>query len=307
MGCGAGTAYKEAAPCATETACQVAGDETTTTIDGSKPVSSTEDAMDLTLESVVSPAPEGPSNPSESLACNVCTAPVRILLVRHAQSACTNGGQVLDPSLSNLGTQQAQRLSSWLTHELRNAAPSGIRVVSSPMRRCLMTILPAIKSLGLPREACICHGLSYEQACLEANGSRQSDVEAEMPFSCVDFGQSGWEDRDVSSSETSHEFLLRVRRFIAWLQKHAFDFQPLADSDNMKELVLVLCMHETVMDLIVRIVVDGEDIREYDGKAKYKVKNSYTTELMRNGLGQIGVVRHNSGEHMRFAVPPMIA
>lgn len=235
--------------------------------------------------------------------------PLRILLIRHAAHKGSSGGAVPDPELSTLGEQQAQRLGAWLEHELREVSPDGVLFVSSPMRRCLATLRPAVGRLGLPRECYICHGAAYDLACagMEVAGSLQLDVENEFPVSCVGFGTNGWDYRGSSPKETEEEFLARVRRLVSWLEQEAFRFPASRGSLGDKSPVLLLCMHEAILDLIIRILVDGEaHLQNYDGKVRHPIKNSFTTEVVRSENGVLALVRENSSEHMRFAVPTLM-
>lgn len=238
--------------------------------------------------------------------------PLRILLIRHAAYKGSSGGAVPDPGLSLLGEQQAQRLSAWLEHELHDVSPDGVFVVSSPMRRCLATMRPVVERLGLPREYYICHGAAYDVACagMEMPGSSQSDVDSEFPVSCIGFGASGWDYRGSSPKETEPEFLARVRRLVSWLEHEAFRFPASRRSwsgRGDKSPVLLLCMHEAVLDLIIRILVDHEaPLHHYDGKIRHPIKNSFITEVVRSEDGALSLVRENSSEHMRFAVPTLM-
>jgi len=263
-----------------------------------------EDPMDLTLESVCGPTivPLGTTVGSPA----PYNQPLRILLIRHALSKGSGGGMVTDPELSNLGVQQAQRLGAWLRHELEDSFPM---FVSSPMRRCIHTVMPAVTFMGLPKESFVCHGAAYELACAgtELDSSNQQDLEAEFSVRCVGFKANGWDYQGNSLVETEAELIYRVRRLIWWLEKDAFNFPILLGRPDVENPVLVLCMHETILDLIVRILVDAEPILEYDGKVKNKMKNSFITELSRSTSGNLTVTRSDSGEHMRFAVQPLMA
>jgi len=52
-----------------------------------------------------------------------------------------------DPGLSDVGTEQAERLSQYLNTHLLHQASHPVNFVVSPMRRTLMTIVPTIKKL----------------------------------------------------------------------------------------------------------------------------------------------------------------
>ncbi len=52
-----------------------------------------------------------------------------------------------DPGLSDLGKRQAQRLSEWLMPHLWHQASHPVRIITSPMRRTLETIIPTLRGL----------------------------------------------------------------------------------------------------------------------------------------------------------------
>ncbi len=72
---------------------------------------------------------------------------MELLLVRHAEPIRIgpeeSGGQAVDPELTPLGLEQAERLGSWLTGEPVH------HVVSSPLRRALETAQPVAEAHGL--------------------------------------------------------------------------------------------------------------------------------------------------------------
>mmetsp|Transcript_119593 Transcript_119593/g.338502 ORF Transcript_119593/g.338502 Transcript_119593/m.338502 type:complete len:337 (+) Transcript_119593:84-1094(+) len=278
---------------------------------------SKERSMDLTLESVSGPLERecslesvGPASASGSPA--TWKYPLRVLLVRHAQSGKKEssnflGGKASDPELSNIGSEQAQRLAAWLGEELREVAPQGVLVVTSPMRKCLLTILPAVRALELPRESCICHGGAYELGCAGTAipGSSSRQIEEEFACRCTGFGPIGWGYQGDSPTETESDMVLRVRRLVAWLQDTAA--LELQAKEGVADRVLLLCMHETILDLIVRVLVDGDVAFNVNGEIKHKLKNSFITELLWSATGDVLIVKANRGDHLRFAVQPLIA
>jgi probable phosphoglycerate mutase len=75
---------------------------------------------------------------------------MELLLIRHAEPVRVGpgegGGGPVDPELTPLGVEQAQRLAEWL-------APDGVdRVLSSPLRRAVETASPLATTLGLEPE-----------------------------------------------------------------------------------------------------------------------------------------------------------
>mmetsp|Transcript_54363 Transcript_54363/g.100400 ORF Transcript_54363/g.100400 Transcript_54363/m.100400 type:complete len:363 (-) Transcript_54363:89-1177(-) len=241
---------------------------------------------------------------------------VKVLLIRHAQSSRksssdTDGFNVtgaVDLGLSNLGHEQAARLGQWLAHELRRLVPDNLLVVSSPMRQCLLTMLPAIEALRLPRDICVCHGSAYEFGHAGVDvpaGATATEIEEEWPFRCVEFGSSGWDYRGVSPVETGPELLLRMRRLGSWFAEVAIP--ELLQRKGRETPVLVACMHETLLDLLIRMLVDGEKPWDYSREIKYRIQNSYVAELSWSGDGTVRLVRKSSGDHLRFAVQSLIS
>jgi broad specificity phosphatase PhoE len=104
----------------------------------------------------------------------------RLLLVRHAQSANNVGSdearerflgdperilaesertRVPDPELSAAGFEQAELLANALAPMLRG---DRTLLVSSPMRRALLTAAPLAARAGLERERFLCQGDLFE-------------------------------------------------------------------------------------------------------------------------------------------------
>ena len=52
-----------------------------------------------------------------------------------------------DPGISSRGREQAEKLKEYLLPHLNNQASHPVRVITSPMRRTLETILPTLKAL----------------------------------------------------------------------------------------------------------------------------------------------------------------
>lgn len=235
---------------------------------------------------------------------------IRILLIRHAQSGNKEAwvaadGAALDPPISRLGTDQAKRLGTQLGHELSGLPPGGVVVVSSPMRRCLLTIMPTVQALKLPREDCICHGAAFEHGCagVSAPGSTSAELEKEFPFRCEGFGRTGWDYQGDSPKETDTETQQRMARFAAWCRKEAL---PMLQSRcSLGRRYLILCMHQTVMDLLLQILVDGTDEHWTYGTVKYKFRNTGVTELSVSADGAMSIIRQNDGSHLM--VQPMLS
>jgi broad specificity phosphatase PhoE len=84
-----------------------------------------------------------------------------ILFVRHGNAlrpSERSPEQEQDPPLSDLGSQQAANLVNVLTPHIE-ATTGQIKVMSSPMLRCLHTISPTLSALQLP---VLVHGEFFE-------------------------------------------------------------------------------------------------------------------------------------------------
>ncbi len=75
---------------------------------------------------------------------------MELLLIRHAEPVRVGpgetGGLPVDPSLTPLGVEQADRLATWFAHERLD------RVLSSPLRRAVETAAPLAAAHGVEPE-----------------------------------------------------------------------------------------------------------------------------------------------------------
>merc|ERR1711933_640605 len=98
-------------------------------------------------------------------------------------------------------------------------------VVSSPMRRCLQTMVPAIRRLGLDSDHCLCHGGAFEFGCagLDYMGSTPGDITYEFPqFRPVGVGAGGaWDYQGCNAKEIEEESRARGARLAEWLRVDA--------------------------------------------------------------------------------------
>jgi 2,3-bisphosphoglycerate-dependent phosphoglycerate mutase len=178
----------------------------------------------------------------------------RLLLVRHAQSANNVGSdearelfagdaeriqvesertRVPDPELSEAGRKQAELLADGLAPMLRG---DRTLLVSSPMRRALLTAAPLAARAGLDRDRFVCRGDLFEVGgCYYGDAARPStnaaQIEAEFPVRCREIGADGWY-AGRTGPETSSEARERIDRVIAWIE------HTLASDEH--ELVVVM-------------------------------------------------------------------
>jgi phosphohistidine phosphatase len=69
-----------------------------------------------------------------------------LILWRHAEAEEQgDGGDDLARVLTPLGEKQAARMAAWLAAQL----PKGTRILCSPARRCVQTVLPLARDYGL--------------------------------------------------------------------------------------------------------------------------------------------------------------
>mmetsp|Transcript_93742 Transcript_93742/g.292096 ORF Transcript_93742/g.292096 Transcript_93742/m.292096 type:complete len:354 (+) Transcript_93742:162-1223(+) len=232
---------------------------------------------------------------------------VRLLLVRHAQSAnkCREAGQRAssDPELSDLGYDQAQALGRHLQEQLRGKAKAGrLRVVSSPMRRCLLTIRPAVRLLELPPEACLCHGACYEYGCAgrSSRGSTAAEIARYFPeFSAVGFdAQGGWDYAGERDKENEPECRERAARFIQWLWRQAEAEWEAAERGGDGPSTIVLTTHQTVQDLLCHLLVYGSADKWSYGDITNKLQNACITELFLHATGRATFGVKNEGTHL---------
>mmetsp|Transcript_119435 Transcript_119435/g.337959 ORF Transcript_119435/g.337959 Transcript_119435/m.337959 type:complete len:353 (-) Transcript_119435:71-1129(-) len=234
---------------------------------------------------------------------------VRLVVVRHARSENKDRGDSEaspDPGLTEHGHAQAEALGSRLADELGGA--SGVVVVSSPAKRCLLTIKPALGLLRLPRGSCICHGAGYEfrGAGLDFPGTSFRDISREFPdFAPAGFGHAGgWDYRGDSPKETEDEARERALHFLDWLTQDAVASARSklckAPEGARKELAtLVLVTHQTFMDLLVQVLVRGTAALWEYGVPQYRLQNAGITEiyLKADGSARVGYVE-NDGQHL---------
>jgi 2,3-bisphosphoglycerate-dependent phosphoglycerate mutase len=164
----------------------------------------------------------------------------RLLLVRHAQSANNVSSdearerylgdaerihaesertRVPDPELSKAGFEQAELLAHALAPMLRG---DRTLLVSSPMRRALLTAAPMAARAGLERERFLCQGDLYEiGGCYYGDAAHPTttaaQLEAEFPVRCRGIGPDGWYV-GRTGAESSDEARERVDRIITWIE-----------------------------------------------------------------------------------------
>lgn len=228
--------------------------------------------------------------------------PIRLLLVRHAQSAnkalAPGHRASANPGLTELGEEQAAALGARLAREFGPRGPrrsSSLLIVSSPMRRCLLTILPTMQQLKLNRDSCLCHGGCYEFGCAGKGyrGSTSEDIAYEFPeFTPVAFSDDGkWDYRGNCEKESEAECRARAARIVDWLRVEGASMLQARSSGGASGDTIILCMHQTIADLLCHLLLDGSCAGWAYGELKHSLRNSSFSELFlhANGRATYGV------------------
>jgi len=211
--------------------------------------------------------------------------PLRLLLVRHAQSAnkARRVGQPADadPGLTDLGFEEADELANRMVSMFSKCRPDELPlVVSSPMRRCLLTIYPTVRRLPF-------------EPGLAKPGTPWDVIASNFPeFEPTSFGPRGsWDYRGSNDKETGTEFRTRGLRVAQWLQ-----------SPQVRRAgAVILVVHQTVADLLCQILVDGTDANWEYGELQYRLRNASITELFLQPSDRVTFGMSNSGTHLQGA------
>lgn len=228
---------------------------------------------------------------------------IQLLIIRHAQSANKDrtSGQAAstDPDLSDMGFEQAESLGKRLSQDYGSKSSSQVMVVSSPMRRCLYTILPAVKLLNLADGRCLCHGSFFEYGCAGKRfvSSTATEINKEFPyFKPVGFTSEGnWDYRGENPKENESDCRARAERMKAFLQEQA---EVLLKEAAGSVPTLILCIHQTMNDLLCQLLIEGSSGRWEYGDIKYKLSNTAITELFFQPSGQATFGTRNDDKHV---------
>jgi len=243
-------------------------------------------------------------------------------VVRHARSENKDKGQnetkAEDPDLALIGYKQADALCRRLVWDLsechlaraaghlaERSATSGVMVVSSPMRRCLLTIDSLVTTLGLGPDSAICHGASYEyRACgADHRGSTLAEMQREFPaFRNVEFAPDGfWQYSGTTQRETEPEVRQRALKFADWIRNEAIPSlcaQPAGPGGH----TLVLVTHQTFSDLLCQLLIEGNDKSWEYGAIEHRMQDGGMTELLLEG-GRWRLGKSNQTEHLAGIQP----
>lgn len=229
---------------------------------------------------------------------------MEITFIRHAQSEnnarVPHGASLTvpshplrepDPSITELGRRQIERLAAFLPHwwDLRAdpeqhrliAAPLGIqRLYGSLMRRALQSAAPLAEALAVPAAArADLHEIGgiYDGragATAAQPGMTRGEVAAEYPKidSPAELGEGGWWRREMESFAEAAE---RAARFANWLHEQA-RAEP--------EARIGIITHGGWLDLLLRDLL-GQPIREREGGIRFSHYNTGMTrvDILRSG------------------------
>jgi len=272
------------------------------------PMLSVRSSMSTIPPSPMTPlSPQAPLTPLSPVSPASAGTGVRLLLVRHAQSAnkCRRGRRaVADPELSDLGYEQAKALGKRLEEEFRTRAGrrKRLRVVSSPMRRCLLTIQPAVQMLGLPLDNCMCHGACYEYGCAGTSfmGSTRREIARDFPeFLPVGFNAEGaWDYAGSQAREDEPECRERAARVVRWLHELAEAEREAVDKEGGQTGTLILATHQTVADLLCHILIRGSADKWQYGEITHKLQNACITEVFLYPKGRACLGFKNEASHL---------
>jgi broad specificity phosphatase PhoE len=232
------------------------------------------------------------------------SSPVRVLLIRHARSANkernANTTASLDPDLSDVGFAQAEALGRQLSKDLSRVKAGNLMIASSPMRRCLETIRPAVHWTNLRKEDIFVMGAAFEFGCAGTSfmGSSQQDLEYEFPeFAPRCFSSAGyWDYRFSSKRETEAEVKFRAVQIVDWIWEMA---ETLSERSVPRgDKVLVMCIHQTMADILSQLLVDGHCDEFVYGQLKYKLQNTGITEVLLDDNCKASLGFQNRAFHM---------
>lgn len=187
-----------------------------------------------------------------------------------------------DPGISTTGMKQAQMLQKYLVPHLDNQSSHPVRIITSPMRRTMETILPTLQNLKGDAQI-IVNGLYFEsEGCHIKNqalpGMNQYEIReflssatASQPPSFVGFDEDptmGWYSYG-NGPETRSQSENRAAAFYAWLCDY---------------LDMQLESHDVDEDLFDAGVTLEEELNEHEGdKLSPKMRRRRTAVLVGHG------------------------
>lgn len=244
-------------------------------------------------------------------------APLRVLLVRHAESFNNALGQEpgityvewlarrqADPELSDLGRRQADALGKFLAREegaplvpddsaLQGIWPIGHMYVS-PLRRTLQTLWPAWSRLGkrpqVWTDAFEVYGV-YDASGTNSKGLTRAEILGEFPDVDLppDVTEGGW--YPLNEREELDQARVRLSGVAAKLKEVAAK----ASEEQRTETLLLMSHHDT-MDLLLQALVQGNT--ETSELGTYRHANTAMTLLNVFPEGKAQLVCLNRTDHL---------
>jgi len=221
---------------------------------------------------------------------------VRLLFIRHGNALRPSErgpDQVSDPPLSEQGTNQAAALVDRLRPLISEAHK--VCMVSSPMLRCLHTAAPTATALGLEL---LIHGEFFEYGCagtqFKGSGFEQIKEGLASTHGLTDLHSTHFKVEDglwlyegTSDKEQAEEAKARVMRLGGWVREVLV---PRVEPEG----VGIVVAHQTLLDLLLMLLLDGSHEDWKYGQPRYKLKNA--------DLVDVEVTTTESGEMQFVAV-----
>eukprot|EP01063_Lacrimia_lanifica_P023120 TRINITY_DN30614_c0_g1_i1.p2 TRINITY_DN30614_c0_g1~~TRINITY_DN30614_c0_g1_i1.p2 ORF type:complete len:222 (+),score=67.45 TRINITY_DN30614_c0_g1_i1:100-765(+) len=212
-----------------------------------------------------------------------------LYVVRHGQSANRGGNRVgagsPDPGLSVKGVEQAAGMAASLSAALK-AADGPVKVVCSPMKRCLLTARPLLDAMDLHAAHVTVHGGLYEyKACSgEYEGTTSEEIIAATAVAHTPVHFAAGTGRWLycgkgGAKETDPQVIVRISGVAAWLRGVLASAAPAR---------VVVVAHQTVGDLLLHILVAGTPARWEYGAPRFKMGNA---GVLRFSYSSDGAVR----------------
>ena len=206
---------------------------------------------------------------------------------------CVDKHRSADPSISEVGRQQAQALADYLVPHLVNQASQPVQIISSPMRRTLETIRPTLHGLtksnasasvlvsGFYHESDGCHtkgvpeeGMNKSQIKHMLTESHHDDTKHPDPYESIQFAgfpsdaSKGWYSH-ATGEETRPQSEERAAKFYLWLCEYL---------DNQLE------KHEEHDDVFdAGVAIPGEEKEDEHNKTESRLRKRRTCILMGHG------------------------
>eukprot|EP00927_Polykrikos_kofoidii_P074170 TRINITY_DN70142_c0_g1_i1.p1 TRINITY_DN70142_c0_g1~~TRINITY_DN70142_c0_g1_i1.p1 ORF type:complete len:261 (+),score=40.33 TRINITY_DN70142_c0_g1_i1:63-845(+) len=222
----------------------------------------------------------------------------RVIFVRHAQAMASKERSAenrRDPWLSDTGTDQARRLAERLCCE-----ESSLDVICSPMRRCLLTATPLVAAADeldvecpLNGQRAVCHALFCEHGN-DPCAFKARSIAASFPalFGGTELQHEvEFESFDSCDALLSADTRCRAVEAAAWLRSYA------EERGEIARTIAVFC-HQTFMDCLLQVLIDGSAKDWEYGSPVYKFHNTGVTEVRCESSG-VTVVRKNDIQHLK--------